>query len=131
MEGTAGGSLLTRLQRATRETAFLGIQNGAAAQYVMRQSPDRPDRLLIESGLNRSLMSSDPGARSSMLEPDHQVLSLVRRSNADADIRRKRQPTSIRYGDSIACTSVERRKPWYDGGGGGQLWPLLEPPKSQ
>lgn len=34
--------------------------------------------------------------------------------------------TSIRYGDSIACTSVERRKLWYDGGGR-----LLERQKSQ
>jgi hypothetical protein len=39
--------------------------------------------------------------------------------------------TSIRYGDSIACTSVERRKSWYDGGGGSQIWPLLERQKSQ
>ncbi len=37
----------------------------------------------------------------------------------------------IRSGDSIACTSFERRKPWCDGGGGTQIWPVLEPQKSQ
>jgi hypothetical protein len=34
-------------------------------------------------------------------------------------------------GDSIACTSVEQRKPWYERGGDTQIWPLLEPQKSQ
>ena len=38
---------------------------------------------------------------------------------------------SIRYGDSIACTSAERRKPWYDGGNGAQIWRLLERQNSQ
>jgi hypothetical protein len=33
--------------------------------------------------------------------------------------------------DSIACTSVERRKPWYDGDDGPQIWRLLERQKSQ
>lgn len=83
-EAGAIGEALGRLQRATGETAFLGIQNGAAAQYVMRQSPDRPDRLLIESGLYRSLTSSALGRALLMPKPDHQVLSLVRRSNAEA-----------------------------------------------
>ncbi len=39
--------------------------------------------------------------------------------------------SSMRCGDGIGCTSVERRKPWYDGGGGTQIWPLPEPQKSQ
>jgi hypothetical protein len=33
--------------------------------------------------------------------------------------------------DSIACTSVERRKALYDGRNGAQIWPLLERQKSQ
>ncbi len=31
---------------------------------------------------------------------------------------------AIRYGDSTACTSVERRKLRYNGGAGLQIWPL-------
>jgi DNA-binding IclR family transcriptional regulator len=83
-EAGAIGEALDRLQHASGETAFLGIQNGAAAQYVMRQRPDRPDRQLIESGLYRSLTSSAVGRALLMPKHDHQVLSLVRRSNADA-----------------------------------------------
>ena len=36
-----------------------------------------------------------------------------------------------RYGDSSACTPVERCKQWYDGDGGAQIWRLLERQKSQ
>jgi hypothetical protein len=54
------------------------------------------------------------------------------RSSADGSSRFCRLvSTSIRYGDSIACTSVERRKAWYGGDTGSQIWPLLERQKSQ
>jgi IclR family KDG regulon transcriptional repressor len=93
-EAGAIGEALNRLQRATGETAFLGIQNGAAAQYIMRQRADRPDRLLIESGLYRSLTSSALGRALLMAKPDHEVLGLVRRSNAEA--RDDREKVNVR-----------------------------------
>ena len=80
----AMGEVLGRLQQATGETAFLGIQNGAAGQYVMRQHPEHPDRLLVESGLYRPLTSSALGRALLMPKPDQEVLRLVRRSNAEA-----------------------------------------------
>lgn len=84
------GEALDRVQRATGETAFLGIQNGAAAQYIMRQRSDRPDRLLIESGLYRSLTSSAVGRALLMPKADHEVLALARRSNAEVEDDRNR-----------------------------------------
>jgi hypothetical protein len=33
--------------------------------------------------------------------------------------------------DSTASSRIGPHKPWYDGGGGPQIWPLLERQKSQ
>lgn len=78
------GARLDVLQRTVRETAFLGIQNGAAAQYVVIQLPDAANRLHIESGQFRSLTCSAMGRALLSLKPDHEVLALARRSNAEA-----------------------------------------------
>lgn len=78
------GARLNDLQRAVRETAYLGIQNGAAAQYVVIQLPDSANRLHIESGQFRSLTCSAMGRALLSLKPDNEVLAWVRRSNAEA-----------------------------------------------
>ena len=83
-EAGAIGSALNTLQRKVGETAFFGIQNGAAAQYVMRQNPQDPDRLAIESGQYRSLTCSAMGRALLSLGADVEVLSWVRRCNAEA-----------------------------------------------
>ena len=87
MRFTEAGSIGTRLnhlQRAVRETAFLGIQNGAAAQYVVIQLPDATNRLHIESGQFRSLTCSAMGRALLSLKPDNEVLAWLRRANAEA-----------------------------------------------
>ena len=53
-EAGAIGAHLNTLQRKVGESAFLGIQNGASAQYVISQQPETPDRLDVSSGLYRS-----------------------------------------------------------------------------
>lgn len=94
VQAGAIGEALDRLQRTTGETAFLGIQNGSAAQYVMRQHPEHPDRLLVESGLYRPLTSSALGRALLMPKPDQEVLRLVRRGNAEA--REERNKVNVR-----------------------------------
>lgn len=78
------GKHLDRLQRLTGETAFIGIQNGAAAQYVLSQSPARPDRLEVASGGFRSLTCSAMGRALLSLRPDAEVRAWARRCNAEA-----------------------------------------------
>jgi IclR family KDG regulon transcriptional repressor len=84
------GARLDRLQRKIGETAYLAIQNGAAAQYVVSQRPENPDRLEVESGQYRSLTCSAPGRALLSLKPDAEVLSWVRRCNAEATQERFR-----------------------------------------
>ncbi len=84
--GQAGaiGARLDRLQRKVGETAYLAIQNGAAAQYVISQWPEDPDRLKIESGQYRSLTCSAPGRVLLSLKTDSEALGWIRRCNAEA-----------------------------------------------
>ena len=84
--GEAGsiGARLDALQRAVGETAYIGIQNGAAAQYVVSQRPEHPDRLEVMSGQYRSLTCSAMGRVLLSLKPDAEVLTWVRRCNAEA-----------------------------------------------
>ncbi|WP_295132271.1 helix-turn-helix domain-containing protein [uncultured Reyranella sp.] len=79
------GTLLDRLQTATGETVFLGIQNGAAAQYVMVQRVSEPDRPIIASGLYRSLTRSALGRALLMPKTDAEITRLLRRSNTESD----------------------------------------------
>jgi len=78
------GARLDRLQRKVGETAYLAIQNGASAQYVISQRPENPDRLDVESGQYRSLICSAPGRALLSLKPDSEIVSWVRRCNAEA-----------------------------------------------
>ncbi|MBB4260530.1 MULTISPECIES: IclR family transcriptional regulator [unclassified Bradyrhizobium] len=84
--GDAGaiGARLNELQRRLGFTAFIAIQNGAAAQYVLAQTSDEPDRLDISSGMYRSLTCSAAGRALLSLLPDAEIRSWVRRCNAEA-----------------------------------------------
>ena len=83
-EAGAIGARLDALQRTVGETAYIGIQNGAAAQYVISQRPEHPDRLDVMSGQYRSLTCSAMGRVLLSLKPDAEVLAWVRRCNAEA-----------------------------------------------
>ena len=83
----ANGAISTRLdalQRRIGETAFIGIQNGAAAQYVLTQRPETPDRLEVVSGELRSLTCSAIGRVLLSLKSDREVVALARRCNGEA-----------------------------------------------
>jgi IclR family transcriptional regulator, KDG regulon repressor len=84
--GEAGslGTRLDALQRRVGETAYLGIQNGATAQYVVTQRPEDPDRLDVMSGQYRSLTCSAMGRVLLSLKPDAEVLAWARRCNVEA-----------------------------------------------
>lgn len=84
--GEAGsiGARLDALQRKVGETAYLGIQNQAAAQYVISQRPEHPDRLDVMSGQFRSLTCSAMGRILLSLRPDAEVLAWARRCNVEA-----------------------------------------------
>jgi IclR family transcriptional regulator, KDG regulon repressor len=84
--GAAGaiGERLGALHRRVGETAFIGIQSGSAAQYVLAQTPVDPDRLEVWSGQHRSLTCSAMGRALLSLKPDAEVLAWARRCNAEA-----------------------------------------------
>ena len=98
--GDAGaiGARLDELYRKVGFTSFIGIQNGAAAQYVLTQTSDARDRLDISSGMYRSLTCSAMGRALLSLLPDAEVGSWVRRCNAEATEERLR----VREADFIA-----------------------------
>lgn len=83
-EAGAIGTRLDALQRRVGETAFLGIQNGAAAQYILSQQSHQPETLSVESGQFRSLTCSAMGRALLSIKPDAEVIAWVRRSNAEA-----------------------------------------------
>ena len=78
------GARLSALQHRIGETAFIGIQNGASAQYVLSQYADHPDRLEVVSGEFRSLTCSAIGRALLSLKPDEEILRWARRCNAEA-----------------------------------------------
>jgi IclR family transcriptional regulator, KDG regulon repressor len=84
------GARLDALHRAVGETAFIGIQNGSTAQYVLFQNADHPDRLEVLSGGHRSLTFSAMGRALLALKPDAEVRAWVRRCNAEASAPRFR-----------------------------------------
>lgn len=90
---SATGALADRLgelQAAVGETAYVGIQNGASAQYVMSLSSEQPDRMNVDSGQMRSLTCSAPGRILLSLRSDADVLRWVRRCNAETTVDRYR-----------------------------------------
>jgi DNA-binding IclR family transcriptional regulator len=79
---------LDALQRRVGEIAYLGIQNGASAQYVMWQAPADPRSLGVGSGQFRSLTCSAMGRILLSLRDDTDVLAWARRCNAEAEEER-------------------------------------------
>jgi DNA-binding IclR family transcriptional regulator len=80
-------SLVKRLdtvQRRVKETSFIGIQNGAHAQYVMVQRIEKPNRLNVFSGNLRQLTFSASGRALLALGTDREITSWVKRCNAEA-----------------------------------------------
>lgn len=90
--GEAGliGARLDALQRRVGETAYLGIQNAASAQYVIVQRPEEPEHLAIMSGQYRSLTCSAMGRVLLALKSDAEILTWVRRCNVEATEERFR-----------------------------------------
>jgi IclR family transcriptional regulator, KDG regulon repressor len=80
---------LDRLHDEVHETAFLAIQNDSRGQYVLAREINRKRRFLIHSGLMRPLTCSAMGRIFLSLKPDVEVLSWVRRCNAEVSERRQ------------------------------------------
>lgn len=113
--GDAGeiGARLDELQRRVGFTAFVGIQNGAAAQYVLSQTSDAPDRLDVSSGMYRSLTCTAMGRALLSVMPDAEIVSWVRRSNAEATEERLR----VREADFLALMREVRARGYADTSG--------------
>ena len=90
--GAAGalGKRLSALHDRVGHTAYIGIQNGAAAQYVLHKVSQAPDRLDVSSGEYRSLTFSAMGRALLSLMPAAELVSWVRRCNAEAQSDRWR-----------------------------------------
>jgi DNA-binding IclR family transcriptional regulator len=84
--GAAGsiGARLDALQREVGETAYLGIQNGAVAQYIISQRPGAADSLDVSSSQYRSLTCSAMGRALLSLKPTTEIRTWVRRCNAES-----------------------------------------------
>ncbi len=85
-------------------SAFIGIQNGPWAQYILIQ--DEPGRMMIASGQLRLLTCSALGRIFLSLKSDAEVRSWTRRCNAEAEDERHRQ-SEIPFMDLIR--DVRRR----------------------
>jgi IclR family transcriptional regulator, KDG regulon repressor len=86
-------ALLTALQNETDETVFLGIQNGAYAQYILAMHREKR-RVRVESGQLRLLTGSAVGRALLSLKPDAEIQRWVHRCNAEATEDRLRIPPS-------------------------------------
>lgn len=78
------GARLSELQQQTSLTAFIGIQNGTQAQYLLSQTSQDPGRLVVMSGEFRSLTQSAMGQALLAMMPDEKARSWIRRCNAEA-----------------------------------------------
>lgn len=78
------GAHLDALHAEVNETAFLGIQNGANAQYIVHQKGAATDGLNIRSGQFRSLTCSAMGRAILATKSDEEIAGWVRRCNAEA-----------------------------------------------
>lgn len=86
------GEISTRLKRLQEsyENAHVAIQNGAAIQVIMRQKAGDALALPINSGELRSITCSAAGRALISIKSDQEIISLVRRSNAEATDPRHR-----------------------------------------
>lgn len=89
---SSSGGLARRLfalSRALDECAFVCVQNGAAVQFVLVENPHAAFRLNVDSGVFRSLTHTAAGRLLLSLKSDKEVVSWVRRCNAEAASGRK------------------------------------------
>lgn len=77
-------SKLDDLHSLVGGTVYVGIQNGASAQYVLAQQSDEPGQLNVDSGQMRSLTFSAMGRVLLALKTDSEIIGWVRRCNAEA-----------------------------------------------
>jgi IclR family transcriptional regulator, KDG regulon repressor len=73
-------SLLDGLQ----ETVFIGMQNRAAAQYILVMTPRNRESLLITSGMHRSLTCSAMGRILLSMKDEAELHRWIRRCNAES-----------------------------------------------
>ena len=85
---------LSELQREVDETVFLGIQNGAYAQYIFSILRKKPRGMRVMSGQHKLLTSSAVGRALLSLKPNAEIQRWVHRCNAEATEDRLRIPTS-------------------------------------
>ena len=93
------------LQRRVKLTAYIAIQNGPHAQYVMSQE-SREAGLNIASGQYRSLTCSAPGRALLALKSDSEIATWVKRCNAEATEDRFR----VKLRDFMKLIENTRRK---------------------
>jgi DNA-binding IclR family transcriptional regulator len=74
---------LDELQRAGGDVAYIAIQNGSTAQYVLSQEAGRPEHLMVASGAHMCLTFSAAGRALLALRPDAEIRAWVRRCNAE------------------------------------------------
>lgn len=92
---SATGGLARRLSELSRqldECAFVCIQNEAAVQFVLVENPHAAYRLNVDSGVFRSLIHTAAGRLLLSLKADQEVVSWVRRCNAEPDPGRSKIP---------------------------------------
>lgn len=77
-------SKLDELHSRVGGTVYIGVQNGASAQYVLAQQSDEPGQLNVDSGQMRSLTFSAMGRVLLALKGDAEIIGWVRRCNAEA-----------------------------------------------
>lgn len=85
---------LSDLQREVDETVFLGIQNGAYAQYIFTILRMKPRAMRAESGQHRLLTGSAIGRALLSLKDGAEIKRWVHRCNAEASEDRLRIPIS-------------------------------------
>jgi IclR family transcriptional regulator, KDG regulon repressor len=81
---------LADLQAQIGQMAYIGMQNGAAVQFVLVQDSDQPERLHIQSGQMRPIACSAAGRALLSLKLDHEVRGWVRRANAETNVEHHR-----------------------------------------
>ncbi len=83
-------TILSDLQHEIQETVFLGIQNGAFAQYVITSLHRNPRSMRAESGQFRLLTMCAVGRTLLSLKTDAEIQRWVHRCNAEASEDRLR-----------------------------------------
>ncbi|AOH87189.1 hypothetical protein AWL63_23790 (plasmid) [Sphingomonas panacis] len=104
----AGGltARLKDLQRRVDETVFIGIQNGAHAQYIFNLPRDKPNGMQVVNGHVKLLTGSAVGRALLSLKSDQEILKLTHRCNAEAGEARLRVVPS----DFLAIVTTVRER---------------------